>query len=76
MNNLYRIALLLLLSFSTLTPLVAQENEFDPEEFKVIKSARPDERYVSTRRFVHHQMRNLNPGLAFDQGFSKKEFRE
>lgn len=76
MNKLYRIPLSLLLAFSFLAPVSAQENEFDPEDFKVIKSARPDGRYMSTRGVVQHHMRSLKPGLAFDETFSKRELQE
>lgn len=51
--------------------------EIDPDQHKVFSPGRPDGRYVCTRGYVHHLMRELHqnrPLLAFNPEFTRDEF--
>jgi dienelactone hydrolase len=54
-----------------IVPAVGQE--LDTEGEKIIQSARPDGRHVSTRGFMQHLLRSANPKLAFDPEFTPEE---
>ncbi len=64
--------LLTMLIYSTVA--YAQQNNFDPDQHKILESERSDGRYTSTRGFVQHQMRNQTALLQFDDQFTKEEF--
>ncbi len=53
-------------------PAVGQE--LDIEHEKIIQSERSDGRHLSTRGFIQHLLRNAEPKLAFDPGFTPEEF--
>ena len=54
----------------------SEQLPFIPEQHKIISSDRPDGRYMSTRGFVQHMMRNIQPELGFNPQFSPDEFVE
>lgn len=49
---------------------------FNPGEYKVLKTDRADGRYVSTRGVVQYLMENTSPKLAFRPDFSKRQWLE
>ena len=52
-------------------PAIGQELHI--EEEKIIQSARPDGRHMSTRGFLQHLIRNAKPKLAVDPEFTPEE---
>ena len=47
--------------------------EINPNEHKLIRSSRPDGKYVSSRGFMQYLLRNTIPTNTFNPNFSKKE---
>ena len=41
---------------------------------KVFESGRPDGRFVSTAGWVHRELKGMQPALAFDPSFTRKQF--
>lgn len=66
-----KILILISASFLFVNTLCGQIN---PEDYAVIRTDRQDGRYLSTRGFIQHQMRNLTPLLAFNSDVSAEMF--
>jgi len=46
----------------------------NPEDHKILTSDRDDGRFLSTRGFIHHKMKNLTPRLEFNENFNEMEY--
>lgn len=56
--------------------LSAQPQEYNPEEYAVIRSERPDGRLLSSYAIVHDMLKSTQPRYAYQPGMSKAQFEQ